>query len=103
MPQLLQKPPLGGVYCIAWILQGPLDAASWLNWSLFYAGEGGVRDRFLDLWEYLARAPPRNCQLVHMMPPHAAATVVSSMHTPPRGVTSGRTSRVRPMEIISCI
>ena len=66
MPQLLQKPPLGGVYCIAWILQGPFDIASKLNWRLFYAGENGVRERFLDMWEYLAREHPCICWLQKM-------------------------------------
>lgn len=52
---LLMKPPLNGWTCAAWILQGPFDVIAKLNWHLFYAGEGGVRDRFLDMWEYLAR------------------------------------------------
>ena len=66
MPELLQKPPLGGMYCIAWILQGPFDVASKLNWKLFYAGENGVRERFLDLWEYLASELPWMCRLLIM-------------------------------------
>ena len=52
----MEKQPLNGHTCIAWILQGPLDFSSELNWALFYAGADGVRDRFLDLWEFLASA-----------------------------------------------
>ncbi|CAL8464543.1 g4078 [Coccomyxa elongata] len=52
---ILQKNPWNGPTCVAWILQGPFDVASKLNWKLFYAGENGVRDRFLDMWEYLAK------------------------------------------------
>ena len=64
----LEKAPLNGATCIAWILQGPLDFTSELNWALFYAGADGVRDAFLDLWEFLAsEAPCRQlpCMILH--------------------------------------
>nr|QOL01077.1 putative extracellular protein CSOL_010 [Pseudococcomyxa simplex] len=57
---ILQKNPWNGPTCVAWILQGPFDVASKLNWKLFYAGENGVRDRFLDMWEYLAKTFAKN-------------------------------------------
>ena len=52
--QLLTKPPTNGALCTAWILQGPFDLSTWLNWYMFYNGQQGVRDSFLNLWEYLA-------------------------------------------------
>ena len=51
---LLEKPPTNGALCTAWILQGPFDVSTWLNWYMFYQGQQGVRGRFLDMWEYLA-------------------------------------------------
>jgi hypothetical protein len=51
---LLLKPPLNGWTCAAWILQGPFDLVGIANWKLFFAGANGVRDRFLEMWEYLA-------------------------------------------------
>ena len=51
---LLTKPPTNGDFCTAWILQGPFDLSTWLNWYMFYQGSQGVRNSFLDLWEYLA-------------------------------------------------
>ena len=51
---LLEKPPTNGALCTAWILQGPFDLSTWLNWYMFYQGAQGVRGRFLDMWEYLA-------------------------------------------------
>ncbi|CAL5220637.1 g2681 [Coccomyxa viridis] len=51
---LLTKPPTNGVFCTAWILQGPFDLSTWLNWYMFYQGSEGVRNSFLDMWEYLA-------------------------------------------------
>ena len=54
MNPLLTKPPTNGVFCTAWILQGPFDLSTWLNWYMFYQGSEGVRNSFLDMWEYLA-------------------------------------------------
>ena len=51
---LLTKPPENNALCTAWILQGPFDLSTWLNWWMFYQGSQGVRNSFLDLWEYLA-------------------------------------------------
>lgn len=54
MNPLLTKPPTNGDLCTAWILQGPFDLSTWLNWYMFYQGSQGVRNSFLNLWEYLA-------------------------------------------------
>ena len=54
MNPLLTKPPENNALCTAWILQGPFDVSTWLNWYMFYQGSQGVRTAFLDLWEYLA-------------------------------------------------
>ncbi len=51
---LLTKPPENNALCTAWILQGPFDVSTWLNWYMFDQGSQGVRSAFLDLWEYLA-------------------------------------------------
>lgn len=33
---------------------GAFDLSTWLNWYMFYQGSEGVRNSFLDMWEYLA-------------------------------------------------
>ena len=58
------------------LLQGPFDVASKLNWKLFYAGENGVRDRFLDMWEYLASGT-----LLHLIASHLLADAVQNPGT----------------------
>ena len=62
---LLEKPPTNGALCTAWILQGPFDVSTWLNWYMFYQGQQGVRGRFLDMWEYLAGAVSSGSLLLH--------------------------------------
>ena len=58
MSPALEKPPQNGITCIAWILTDQFDIAGQESWKRFYAGQGGVRDRFLDLWEFLAGVCP---------------------------------------------
>ena len=83
----MEKMPLNGKTCIAWILQGPLDLSSELNWALFYAGKDGIRDSFLNLWEFLAStaiplcSPP--CLQLHSKPHALQCTCVPAVHTLP--------------------
>ena len=65
MNPLLEKPPTNGALCTAWILQGPFDVSTWLNWYMFYQGQQGVRGRFLDMWEYLAGTVSSGSLLIH--------------------------------------
>ena len=46
--------PDNGPDCENWATQITLDTDMHASWSAFYAGEGGVRTRFLLLWRYLA-------------------------------------------------
>lgn len=73
---VLEKPPQNGVTCAAWILQTPFDLPGQENWSLFYAGQNGVRDAFLDLWEFLAGVFPVSSHL--SMPSNR--TICTCMH-----------------------
>ncbi len=56
MEEVLEKPPLNGVTCIAWILTANFDLVGQQAWKAFFAGQGGVRDAFLGLSETLAGA-----------------------------------------------
>ena len=59
--EVLEKPPLNGITCIAWILTANFDLVGQQAWKNFFAGKGGVRDAFLALWDILAGARAAPC------------------------------------------